>query len=120
MIMINPPSPDPDAAQVDTEPLFFPGQIVRHKRYAYRGVIVAFDSACQADDSWYESNQSQPERNQPWYHVLVDGTNQTTYPAQTSLEAEIDPEPITHPYLEFFFTDFLGNRYQRNDRPWPG
>ncbi len=117
MIMLNQPSPDDNV--VETESRFSPGQIVRHRRYGYRGVIVAVDATCQADEDWYQSNQTQPERNQPWYHVLVDGTNQTTYPAQTSLEADPAPEPITHPYLEMFFSDFLGDRYQRNDRPWP-
>lgn len=117
MIMLNQPSSDANA--VVTEPQFFPGQIVRHKRYGYRGVVVDYDTTCQADKDWYQSNNTQPARNQPWYHVLVDGTSQTTYPAQMSLEAEINPEPITHPYLDLFFTDFLGNRYERNDRPWP-
>ncbi len=117
MIMLNQPSSDANA--VVTEPQFFPGQIVRHKRYGYRGVVVDFDATCQADEDWYQSNNTHPARNQPWYHVLVDGSNQTTYPAQTSLEAEINPEPITHPYLDLFFTDFLGDRYERNDRPWP-
>jgi heat shock protein HspQ len=117
MIMLNQPSPDDSA--VTTEPLFFPGQIVQHKRYDYRGVIVAVDATCQADEAWYQSNQTQPEKYQPWYHVLVDDTNQTTYPAQTSLEPDPDPTPITHPYLDLFFSDFLGDCYVRNNRPWP-
>ena len=117
MIMHSGPTPEKIASTTDV--LFSPGQIVRHRRYGYRGVIVAIDATCQADEGWYQSNQTQPERNQPWYHVLVDGTNQTTYPAQTSLESEPNPGPITHPYLEMFFTDFLGDRYERNDRPWP-
>ncbi|MCZ6835376.1 MAG: heat shock protein HspQ [Planctomycetota bacterium] len=120
MIMLN--QPLPEKTRVTTEPLFFPGQIIRHKRYGYVGVIVAVDSTCQAEEAWYQANQTQPQKNQPWYHVLVDGTNQTTYPAQSSLEADPDPNPapISHPYLELFFSDFLGDRYERNDRPWPG
>ena len=117
MIMLN--QPLPEDTTITTKPLFFPGQIIRHKRYGYEGVIVSVDETCQANETWYQSNQTQPKRNQPWYHVLVDGTNQTSYPAQTSLEAHPNPAPISHPYIELFFSDFLGIRYERNDRPWP-
>jgi heat shock protein HspQ len=66
-------------------PKFEPGEIIQHLKYAYRGVIVEFDSTCQATDDWYQSNQTQPDRNQPWYHVLVDGNQQVTYVAQSKL-----------------------------------
>ena len=98
---------------------FRPGQLVRHVRYGYRGVVVDVDSCCQASDEWYYSNQTQPDRNQPWYHVLVDGSRINTYAAQTSLEADPSAEPIEHPLLEAFFGEFTGDAYVRNDRPWP-
>ena len=82
-------------------------------------MVVDSDLTCKADEAWYQSNQTQPDRNQPWYHVLVDGSSNTTYAAQTSLEADERSAPITHPYLEHFFTEFTGDRYVRNDRPWP-
>ncbi|MHC4398875.1 MAG: heat shock protein HspQ [Planctomycetota bacterium] len=109
--MISPSEPPPE---------FQPGQLVRHKRYGYRGVIVSWDPRCKAPDSWYLKNQTQPPRNQPWYHVLVDGSSTSTYAAQTSLEAGDDAEPIEHPLIEVFFSEFTGECYVRNDRPWPG
>ena len=98
---------------------FRPGQLVRHKRYAYRGVVVDLDLFCKAPDSWYMKNQTQPSRNQPWYHVLVDGSSSTTYAAQTSLEEDDSATPITHPLVDVFFTEFNGQSYVRNDRLWP-
>ncbi len=98
---------------------FAPGDLVRHRRYGYRGVVVASDASCQAEESWYASNQTQPRRDQPWYHVLVDGGPHTTYPAHSSLEADSSGEPIEHPLLDRFFTRFEGGRYVRSDRPWP-
>ena len=56
------------------QPVFESGQLVRHRRYGYRGVVVDRDEFCQADDEWYSKNQTQPNRDQPWYHVLVDGS----------------------------------------------
>ena len=117
MIMLKQPTPEAEAPE--REPLYHLGQIVRHRRYGYRGVVVAFDLTCKADEAWYQSNQTRPDRNQPWYHVLVDDSCHTTYAAQTSLEADEHPATITHPYLKHFFSDFTGDRYVRNDNPWP-
>ena len=102
----------------DAEPRFTTGQLVRHRRYGYRGVVVDFDLTCEASDQWYESNQTQPDRNQPWYHVLVDGTATTTYAAQANLLPDDSSEPIEHPLVEPFFSDFVDGKYVRNDRPW--
>ena len=100
-------------------PDFTRGQLVRHRHYGYRGVVVEADPTCQAEETWYYGNRSQPGRNQPWYHVLVDGSRLNTYAAQTSLEADPSAEPIEHPLLEAFFCEFAGDGYVRNDRPWP-
>lgn len=106
-------------ANYETRPLFKPGQLVLHKRYGYRGVIVGLDLSCQASEQWYLSNQTQPAKNQPWYHVLVDGSGTVTYPAQTSLIADDSGEPISHPLIEHFFSGFVEGHYIRNSLPWP-
>ena len=105
---------------VETEPLFEPGQLVRHRRYEYRGVVVAFDLTCQADDDWYFSNRSQPQQYQPWYHVLVHGGQHVTYAAQTSLEEDNSGEQVVHPFIPHFFSAFSDGQYTRNDTAWPG
>lgn len=95
------------------------GELVRHRRYGYRGVVVDYDLTCQADDDWYQSNQTQPDRNQPWYHVVVSESNQGTYPAESSLMADESKEEILNPLVSYFFTDFDKGVYIRNDRLWP-
>ncbi len=99
--------------------LFEPGQLVRHRRYGYRGVIVAHDPTCRASQEWYENNRSKPEREQPWYHVLVDGASHVTYAAQTSLLPDEAMRAIAHPLVPFFFKSFTDGRYNRNERVWP-
>ncbi len=101
-----------------TEPLFEIGQLVRHHRYGYRGVVVEFDRQCMASQHWYMSNQTQPDRNQPWYHVLVDGSAATTYAAQDSLISDSETAPVIHPLVDLYFSDFQDGRYVRNDTPW--
>ena len=100
-------------------PEFEPGQLVTHRRYGYRGVVVHRDDCCKADDAWYQKNQTQPERNQPWYHVLVDGTSTCTYAAAENLAPDASQFPISHPLVDSFFSDFEDGIYIRNNVPWP-
>ena len=87
------------------------GQLVQHKRYNYRGVIFERDPLCRADENWYANNQTQPDRNQPWYHVMVDGAHYTTYVAEANLERDASTQPILHPWLERVFETFHNGHY---------
>ena len=116
MIAIN----NPAAHATGRRPVFEPGQLIRHRRYGYRGVVVHRDEFCRADDAWYEKNQTQPDRDQPWYHVLVDGSSICTYAAAESLVADASELPVEHPFLWHFFDGFMDGYYDRNDEPWPG
>jgi len=100
-------------------PRFAPGDLVRHRRYGYRGVVVEADPECRASESWYRSNQSQPDRGQAWYHVIVHAAAHTTYAAEENLEVDTSDEPIEHPWVELFFASFVEGRYVRNEVPWP-
>jgi len=97
---------------------FTRGELVRHRRYGYRGVVVAFDLKCLAPDDWYQSNQSQPRKDQPWYHVFVDGGTHTTYAAEDNLILDHVPTPVQHPLLELYFSAFSDGVYVRNERAW--
>jgi len=92
---------------------FQEGDIVHHTRYDYRGVVFGWDPVCAADETWYQSNQTQPERNQPWYHILVDRATHTTYVAEANLEADPSKKEITHPTLKRYFTSYHRGRYYR-------
>ncbi len=100
-------------------PNFERGQLVCHKRYGYRGVVVYYDLVCRADEQWYQSNMTRPGKGQPWYHVLVDATAQNTYAAEANLQADCSGQPVRHPLVVRFFGEFVDSRYIRNDQPWP-
>ncbi len=93
------------------EKTFKAGDIVHHRRYNYRGVVMEWDPSCQADEAWYQSNQTQPDRDQPWYHVLVDGSDATTYVAQENLMPAADTAEISHPLLKKSFLSYFKGRY---------
>jgi heat shock protein HspQ len=104
-------------------PKYQKGQVVKHRLYEYRGLIVEIDSSCQAEDAWYQSNQTKPDRNQAWYHILVDGNQQVTYVAESNIDLDQSGNPIVHPLLNLFFygVDEKNNKYLRNDIPFnPG
>jgi heat shock protein HspQ len=105
-------------APIETPPRFRSGQLVKHRRYGYRGVVVEYDPFCKAPEHWYQANQTQPDQNQPWYHVLVHGTTTVTYAAQTSLLPDDSGQPVDHPLVDKFFTAFEGDGYDRNDVSW--
>lgn len=115
-LMILPPQPESAPAGAN---LFQPGDLVRHRRYGYRGVVAALDLRCIAPEDWYHSNQTQPKKAQPWYHVLVHGEGHSTYAAESNLAPDEEIAPIVHPLIQHLFKDFRDGRYERNETPWP-
>lgn len=99
--------------------LFKPANLIRHKLYGYRGIVVDVDSSCKATDSWYYGNQNQPSRHQPWFHVLVHDSDHVTYVAQDHLSHDQSRAGISHPLLSYFFVKNEQGHYVRNDTPWP-
>ena len=90
------------------------GDIVCHRLFDYRGVIVDVDTHFELSDLWYEQiARSRPPKNKPWYHVLVDGATHTTYVAERNLLIDENPAPIAHPMLTHFFSHLENGRYVR-------
>lgn len=109
----------PEQIIYEKKPILSQGMVVKHIRYGYRGIIVDIDTQCSACDSWYYSNQTQPEREQPWYHVLVHGSDQVTYVAESNLVLDYSKNRIVHPLVTYFFTREKNGKYIRNENPWP-
>jgi len=95
---------------------FSVGDLIHHRLFDYRGVIVDVDRDFQSTDEWYDAvAKSRPPKDKPWYHVLVHETGQSTYVAEQNLEVDDSGEPIKHPMLEHFFSRFENGRYRRID-----
>ncbi len=91
---------------------FHRGQVIHHSLFDYRGVVVGVDPTFQLSEEWYEEvARSRPPKDLPWYHVLVHGTNQTTYVAERNLELTPSGEPVEHPLLDRFFDKFSDGFY---------
>ena len=93
---------------------FSPGQIIHHKRFDYREVIVDVDPVFQGTDEWYEEvARSRPPKDEPWYHVLVHDNAVETYVAERHLEEDTSGQPINHPDVPQFFSALTDGRYVR-------
>ncbi len=91
---------------------FRPGQLVHHLKFDYRGAVVDVDPSFQLSDEWYEQvARSRPPRDQPWYHVLVDGTDGMTYVAERHLEPDETGDPIVNPLENACFESFRDGQY---------
>lgn len=94
---------------------FQSGQVILHRKFGYRGVIVSVDESFQGSDEWYEEVAlSRPSKHRPWYHVLVDDTNYETYVAEGHLIADPSEEPVSHPLVPVFWDEFESGRYRQN------
>ena len=62
------------------------GQLIQHKLFNYRGIILGVDLEFKSTDEWYEMvAKSRPPKNEPWYHVLVHQKGHQTYVAEQNL-----------------------------------
>ncbi len=86
------------------------GQVVNHKLFGYRGVVIDVDPEFLGSEAWYDNMaKSHPPKDQPWYHVLVHDAEHQTYVAERNLET--DAGQIEHPLVPLVFADFDGDKY---------
>jgi heat shock protein HspQ len=96
---------------------FTVGDVVHHRLFDYRGVIVDVDPTFQSTDEWYDAvARSRPPKDKPWYHVLVHDAIHSTYVAEQNLEPDDTDDPIDHPMVDTFFSRFESGRYVREER----
>jgi heat shock protein HspQ len=96
---------------------FHLGQLVHHRLFDYRGVIVDVDPTFQGSEEWYDQvARSRPPKDKPWYRVLVHDAEHETYVAERNLEPDGSRDPIRHPLLDDFFSGLDGDGYRLRSR----
>jgi heat shock protein HspQ len=106
--------------KVYKEPLFNIGDIVKHRIYPFRGVIIDVDPEFSNTEEWYQSIPAEirPSRNQPYYHLMAENTETfyTAYVSQQNLVKDDENGPLEHPDLEEMFSGIDKGKYQlRNE-----
>ena len=94
--------------KVSKHPLFNIGDIVKHRIYPFRGVIVDVDPEFSNTEEWYQSIPAEirPSRQQPYYHLMAENTETfyTAYVSQQNLIGDGENGPLEHPDLEEIFS----------------
>lgn len=88
------------------------GQLIHHRLFDYRGAVFDIDAEYRGSEEWYELvARTRPPRDQPWYHVLVHGSHETTYVAERNLERDKTGEAVEHPLIDQIFQGLEDGRY---------
>lgn len=91
------------------------GQIVHHRLFDYRGVIIDVDPVFSGTDEWYENvAKSRPPKDIPWYHILVDEGDINTYVSEQNIEVDESIGDVDHPWVENYFQAFEGGVYKKS------
>ncbi len=91
------------------------GQVVRHKKHPFRGVVFDIDPEFANTEEWYDAipENARPSRAQPYYHLLAenDQTYYVAYVSEQNLVPDDTGEPVDHPDLPDLFGEFQDGRY---------
>jgi heat shock protein HspQ len=100
-------------SELPTEGFVFPqakfkiGDVVKHRVFAFRGVVFDVDPVFDNTEEWLASipEDVRPRKDQPFYHLLAENA-ETTYVAYVSEQNLLHDEtgkPCRHPLLREMF-----------------
>jgi len=96
---------------------FHVGQVIHHRLFGYRGVVIDVDPYFNGSNDWYSTMaKSKPPKDRPWYHVLVDEADYRTYVAERNLEPDQIGGPVQHPDLGDYFDKLEEDGYKPLNR----
>ena len=91
------------------------GQVVRHRRHPFRGVIFDVDPEFSNSEEWYQAipEDSRPLKDQPFYHLLAENDQSfyVAYVSEQNLIADQSGEPVEHPDIPDMFGPFENGAY---------
>jgi heat shock protein HspQ len=102
-------------AMLKTQAKYHLGQVLRHRKHPFRGVVFDVDAMFSNTEDWYDAipEDSRPRRDQPFYHLLAenDQSYYVAYVSEQNLVPDETGEPVDHPDLHDLFGDFEDGRY---------
>jgi len=96
------------------------GQVVKHRVFAFRGVIFDVDPTFANSEQWWESipENVRPRKDQPFYHLLAenDQSSYVAYVSEQNLLLDDSGEPVGHPQAPLLFESFDHGCYKLRPR----
>lgn len=89
------------------------GQVIYHKHYNFRGVIVDVDAEFEGDDEWYKEHaKNNPPKDEPWYHVLVDEDSVMAYVSEQNICSDVSDLEVDNPMVINMLSSDGNGHYQ--------
>ncbi len=91
------------------------GQVVRHRKFPFRGVVYDIDPIFANTDEWWKAipEESRPTKDQPFYHLLAENDNSyyVAYVSEQNLLEDETGEPVEHPEVSSMFGHLANGKY---------
>ena len=95
------------------------GQIVRHRKFPFRGVVFDIDPEFANTEEWWEAipEEIRPHKSQPFYHLLAenDQAYYFAYVSEQNLVIDDTGEPVDHPEIGSLFDGLADGRYKLDE-----
>jgi heat shock protein HspQ len=102
-------------AKVAAQAKYALGEVVRHRKHPFRGVIFDVDPEFANTEEWYDAipEKARPRRDQPFYHLLAenDDSYYVAYVSEQNLVPDGRGGPVEHPEIANLFGQYDNGRY---------
>ncbi len=92
------------------------GQVVKHRKYPFRGIIYDVDPVFSNTDEWWQSipEEVRPRKDQPFYHLFAENaeTEYVAYVSEQNLLPDTSGDPVRHPQVDEIFVRAEDGGYQ--------
>ena len=96
------------------------GQVVKHRKYPFRGVFFDVDPEFANTEEWWQSIPAdvRPRRDQPFYHLFAENaeTEYVAYVSEQNLLPDNSPVPLRHPQVDEVFERNEDGDYRAKER----
>jgi heat shock protein HspQ len=86
---------------------FHIGQVVRHRKFPFRGVIFDVDPVFANTEEWWLAipADTRPAKDQPYYHLLAENADSEyiAYVSEQNLLPDDTGTPLRHPQIRVMF-----------------
>ncbi|HEX4769153.1 MAG TPA: heat shock protein HspQ [Lichenihabitans sp.] len=92
------------------------GQVVRHRKYPFRGLIYDVDPVFANTEEWWLAipEDVRPSKDQPYYHLLAENTETeyVAYVSEQNLLVDESGAPLRHPQIAEIFERTPSGEYR--------
>ena len=92
------------------------GQVVKHRKYAFRGIVYDVDPEFANTEEWWEAipEEVRPRKDQPFYHLYAENadTEYVAYVSEQNLLLDESGDPVRHPQVDELFVRAGDGGYQ--------